>query len=69
MQNTETVIFIHEIKLPKNGKSKESDAFADRFNNVSEQWEKANNTSISEEERKKHMDIFFHMKYCLEQGI
>lgn len=59
-------IFIHEIKLK--GESK----FIDRFNNVSEMYQKAveiESTDTPQEEKEKYWDAFVSAKYCLEQGI
>lgn len=60
---TQKAVYIHDIKL-----SGDSD-FVERFNSVSDSWEKAHDESLTEEERKQHLDDYWGKKYCLEQGI
>jgi hypothetical protein len=56
-------IFISEIKL-----SGDSD-FAKRFNSCSDSWVRANDETLSEEEREEAYQDWFHKKQCLELGI
>jgi len=55
--------YIHEIKLdPK-------DDFSVKFNDCSDYWQKANNKSLTEKERKEAMEIFIQKRQCLELGL
>jgi hypothetical protein len=54
---------IHEIKLEGEGE------FVERFNDISDYWQKANDPNLSEEERKEALDTYFVKKNCLELGI
>lgn len=57
---------LHSIKLPKTGKN---DDFVDKFNTVSDLYEKVWEEGITEEEQRKRWDSYASYKYCLEQGI
>lgn len=56
-------MYIHEIKLDS------KDAFADKFNDCSEIYQKTQNPLLSKEEKDKLMDEFIAKRQCLELGI
>ena len=60
---TQKTVFINEIKL-----SGDSD-FVQKFNSCSDAWQRSNDESLSEEERKEAYEEWFHKKQCLEMGI
>lgn len=57
------MIHLHDIKLEGEGE------FVERFNDCSDYWQKAHDQSISEEERKEALDIWFVKRQCMELGI
>lgn len=57
------VLHINEIKLEGEGK------FIEAFNDCSDYFMLSNDMSLSEEERKKYLDRWFHSRQCLELGI
>ena len=61
--SNEKIIHINDIKLPG------EDEFSQRFNAISDHWQKAHDESLSEEERNEHLDIWFRQRQCLELGI
>lgn len=56
-------IHIHQITLPSN------DEFSKRFNYVSELFAKYQDESLSEEEKDKAFEAYFHAKFALEMGM
>lgn len=60
---SEKVIHIHEIKLEGGGR------FEAQFNLCSDYWQKAHDESLSEEERKEQLDLWFEERQRLELGI
>jgi len=53
---------INEIKLEGN------DRFTEQFNLCSEHYQKAQDESLSDEERKKYFELWLHERYRLESG-
>lgn len=56
-------IHINEIKLKGEGK------FIKQFNLCSDYYQKSNDTSLSKEERKKYLDLWFNERQRLELGM
>ena len=59
----ENAKFIHEIKLP------ETDSFSKEFNAISDLWQKSQDVTLQESERKKASEEWFQRRQCLELGI
>lgn len=57
------MIHINEIKLP------ETDEFSRRFNECSDSYLKAQDETLSKEERNEASERWFIQRQCLELGI
>ena len=55
-------IHINDIKL------KGDDKFTNQFNKCSDYWQKAHDETLSEEERKKNLDLWYAERQALEMG-